>query len=499
MNEEFDDMIFDSDGELLQPTADGSASAFDPGDGLSLISGDDDLQDVGPAAGPATDIYDSFEESGMDIEPESDGADGMQQTDYGAHPWGPDTRSAQIPHSMLQTDRSLNGTEGDEEDINAALDPGVYDRVSFERGGKTRGSGIFDMEEQGTFRPAEGIFAHDFALPSYIADEDEMDIQQSQMWDMQAGGWRTVQPTSGGVALSRRRADVSYSPFTNPGGAGRRPQQPATSQNGDIYPVPGGRSGPVPLVPLPRELINPIESFGKECASYVMSCAKQAPDSATRGRFIANIVGALGPGKAQRADAIAKRLVAQGYPGERALHDTLTHLFMHAAAEDLQDTVEAIRSGKVDAVKAANAANAAVAVTNGDTRPVVVAASEKFSSLLPRVSKMTDKAGTKIGVQIKKIRNKNLAAAVKSPDKGSAALGAFYASPSPLGTEAPTPSPAVADTTTRNLLIGAAVAGGAWLAWKSGALKSVSKNLGLATVKAKPNKRKGRKTSRRGR
>jgi hypothetical protein len=56
-----------------------------------------------------------------------------------------------------------------------------------------------------------------------------------------------------------------------------------------------------------------------------------------RSGFLKDALDTLGPNAANRAHAMADRLVKMGYPPSTALEDVVAHLVMHATASDLTD------------------------------------------------------------------------------------------------------------------------------------------------------------------
>lgn len=360
MENDFEDM-FDDDGELEMPTMRGSAN-LDPqdyardqaGDDSSIL--DDDLQEdipsrPGAGAGPAFDIDGT---SNLEFSPDDDGP-GMNQTTYGAHPWGAGSGQGYRPASMQRTDMNLGSDDADDTRKPRPMRPDsmhmepevvqaeamlpvepprwtgnrnqmpsnddvypetLYDRESYEFDDSSQnviGSGVFDMEEGVTWRPRDGIFANQYAMPAYLADEDELGVQQSEMWDTTANNWRTTQVSAAGVPLKRRVASLrpvpAYSPFT---GRGPLPEMRPEST--------GPRSH--------------VEAFGRKAASLVVKEAAMMPPQA-RSAFLSNAIETLGPGMAARANEIAAKLVSMGYPSQNALEDVVAHCVMHAAVKDL--------------------------------------------------------------------------------------------------------------------------------------------------------------------
>lgn len=361
MDNEFD--IFDDDGEMAMPTMRGSANLdvqdYQGWNGHSDIL-DDDLQEDtpstpgrNPGAAAATDIEGTSDFDMLEV-PGGMDAPGMKQTDFGDSPWGPGSETGYRPYSQQRTGMDLRALGGEEEFMptpqmkerdsmhmepevidavgvaevepwskewhgqrnqqpsNAEIDPmTIYDRTSFEYDSSSQdtiGSGIFGMEEGVTWRPRDGSFANNYAYPAYIADEDELGVQQSEMWDSTAGEWRVTQPSASGVALARKVKSLRPSPF------GPMPQMRPD--------VTGPRSH--------------VEAFGRMAAKCVIREA-QAHQPGNRGRFLANAMEALGPGATDRAKRAADRLMAMGYRQDIAFEDALAHLIMHATAKDLTE------------------------------------------------------------------------------------------------------------------------------------------------------------------
>ena len=486
--------LFDDDDDFLEPQRGGLAMPNGRGNanqdmtGFALDPLDDGNSDYeglppGPGPAPATDLMSMREIDEDDDVYSDDIGPGMDQTTYGAQPWGVDTSQGYRPAAMMTTDRNMNalgehvfpvrppprnpqaGLMPSNEDIDPET---IYDRRSYESG-KVFGSGIFDMEEGTTWRPSYGQFANQYALPDYIAREDEMNVQGSAMWDVTRGAWRVVQPTASGVPLSRivpgspAGGPGTYSPFVRPPTPARQAAQAAAA------------------APAPKN----IEIFGKEVAlTLTQGASTLAPQH--RGQFIASAVEALGPGTASKAEKITQKLAEKGVPPDAALRETLAHLVMDATARDMRKTVDAARKGK--------------RVSGG---------------LFPSISRMSDRTGAAVGTRIKKIRERRLAAAERNPVEAERELGSFYASSAVgrveylhgLGNTAPT-APAATSASApvesgllrpRNLLIGAAVLGGTYYAYQSGLLRKAGIPFGKATPAAKEPKtlaKNARRTSR---
>jgi hypothetical protein len=416
-----------------------------------------------PGAASATDI------DGVDdwaIQEAEDGP-GMQATTYGNHPWGPGSAVGYRPQSMQRTDMALRDSQlrdgmGDVEtgrtpkpmnrdnmhdepevlevDDNIAVPPArwtgnrnqrpsnagipedtIYDRESFEFNDSSQnviGTGIFGMEEGVTWRPRDGVFANQYALPAYIGDEDELGVQQSEMWDTTANEWRVVQPSASGVTLATRvdRFKPGYSPFVS-------------------RPMPEMR----PEVTGPR---SHIEAFGRKTAALVIAEAKAQPPDA-RAPFLAKAIEALGPGTAERASATAKKLVASGASPTTAIEDSVAHAVMAATVNDL-------KSGNRANGKLANLDRLAMCVNR--TRPQMQAAAAKHIGPLAQNT-----------------------AKLKSD------LGALYGSPAALdmgqvttGSAITAPPATTTLLTPMNVLIGALVVGGGYYAWQN--RKTITRN-----------------------
>jgi hypothetical protein len=311
---------------------------------------------------------------------------------------------------------------------NAEIDPRtIYDRTSYEHEDSTQdtiGSGIFGMEEGVTWRPRDGMFEHQYALPAYIAEEDELGVQQSAMWDSTAGEWRVTQPSASGIALKTRVASYkpAYSPFKN---VQMRPE------------VTGPRSH--------------VEAFGRKAAACLMQEAR-AHKPENRTRFLTAAVEMLGKGEAERCRRAADQLIQLGYRADVALEDAMAHCVMHAAVKDLTQK------------------------------------SKKNSSMLPRLDAMATKvSATKPSLQAaasqhlapltrngQELRS-DLGALYASPAaKGMGVVENGTPAP-PSTSETPAANGGNGLFTPRNLLIAGGVGLGAWLLW--GNRKKIAKNL----------------------
>ena len=356
MSDELDDLdLFGSD-DMAIPTMRGNAN-LDIQDYADISSEgtflDDDLQEdvrstPGSGAAPAPDVEGT---SQYEMEPEYDGPD-AQQTTFGASPWGPGAGGGYRPMSMARTD--LSGNEDAAEitvdsvmkvsqyqpsqmnrmPSNADVDPEtMYDRTSYEFASGSDaviGNGIFEMEEGVTWRAEDGSFSHQYAFPAYIAEEDELGTQQSEMFDVVADNWRVVQPSGGGVTFSttvprlrgRPMIDRTYSPFTNH------------------------------LRPGTLNQSSRIEKFGRDAASVVLLEAASKASPADRQAFLVRAIGSLGPGMAEKCHKVAERMIRMGMPAQKALQDTIAHCAMHAAISDLSSGRQGTRLPSLDAMGA---------------------------------------------------------------------------------------------------------------------------------------------------
>jgi hypothetical protein len=198
-----------------------------------------------------------------------------------------------------------------QEPSNAEIDPmTIYDRTSYEHNDSSQnviGSGIFAMEEGVTWRPRDGMFADQNALPAYIGQEDELGVQQSAMWDSTAKEWRVTQVTAGGVPLARKVGHMK-----TPAGLGAMPEMRPE--------VTGPRSH--------------VEAFGRKAARSLITESNQHRP-ADRGRFLSAAMNALGPGGSARCQRAADALTRMGYEPAVALEDAMAHCIMHASVKDL--------------------------------------------------------------------------------------------------------------------------------------------------------------------
>ncbi len=342
MRNDIDDFDFSDEGDLDIPTMRGNANLdvqdyqrYPGAEDSSFL--DDELQEDTPStpgsgAGPAFDI-----DGISPFELADDAGDEQNEPSY---PWGPGSGGGYRPHSM-NTDLSGDDatpaqevamrTAGTGEQVraarqqqrnaqpsNAGVDPlTVYDRESFEYDdspGDVIGTGIFGEEENVAWRTRDGQFEHNYALPAYIAQEGELDTQQSEMWDSVANNWRVTQPSGGGVTFSRTVASLRPPP------------------NGMMPEMRQERTGPR----------SHIEAFGRAVAKAVVDEARHMPHAHARSSFLTNAAESLGVGQATRCRQVADRLVSMGYKPDHALEDTLAHCVMHATMKDLADR----RNGK---------------------------------------------------------------------------------------------------------------------------------------------------------
>lgn len=481
MEDEFSD-IFDDDGEMQIPTMRGSANLdvqdYQGYDGSSSILDDELQEDIPstpgrhPGAASATDIEGTSDFAFLDV-PGGMDAPGMRQSEFGSHPWGPGGSSGYRPYSQQRTGMDLRALGSDdhnhmpapkpaerdamhyeeevinavaveeavgfdqqwhgsrnEEPSNAEIDPmTLYDRTSYEYDDSSQdtiGSGIFATEEGATWRPRDGMFAHQFALPAYLADEDELGVQQSEMWDSTAGEWRVTQPSASGVPLARKvgRMKRAYSPFAaEDAPAQMRPE------------VTGPRSH--------------VEAFGRKAARCLIAEA-QSHQPQHRGAFLQRALDALGPGGSAKAKATADRLIQLGYRQDVALEDAAAHLIMHATVSDLTDKRRARRK-----------------------------------SMLPRLDAMTRSVSGQAS-QLRRAAEQHVAPLVANGGELRKDLGALYSSPAARGMgevtngEVPgsgpqSPAPSKGIVTTKNVLITAGVGTGLYLLYRNRA--AIKKNV----------------------
>lgn len=446
MSNELD--LFDDDGDLDIPTMRGSANLdvqdYQRPNGIDSSILDDELQEDtpstpgrNPGAAAATDVEGTsdFDLLGGGQDDLSMDDEGMEQSDYGSYPWGPGAGGGYRPHAMQRTDMSLRALGEDDEHqpqsqaverdemynepevvqamemeqqtpwpeeyhgnrnqmpSNRGVDPRtLYDRDSYEHNKSTQatiGSGIFGMEEGVTWRPRDGIFANQYALPAYIAEEDEVGVQQSDMWDTTADEWRVTQVSQGGVPMSRDAQgkapwngakNSAYSPFRqqSQGVSG------AADENRSMRPESTG----------PR---SHVEAFGRGVSACIMREAMRRQQGPAREKFMRNALDALGPNRAARCKQVADHLVRMGYRPDVAMTDAIAHCVMHATVEDLQDK------------------------------------RRKRPSDLPRLDLLSKRLGAKATKEMAASANRHLAPLIN--DKGAMRkdLGALFGSPAARG------------------------------------------------------------------
>lgn len=290
----------------------------------------------------------------------------MSQTDFGAHPWGPGSGIGFRPMSLARTDQAPLGNTDDDglsqeramletagEIAASSSAPGrrptpqemahpdvdattLYDRSSYEPHSSdgwmepvTSGTGIFDMPEGATFRPDQGIFAHHYALPTYLAEEPETEPYASSAIDLNTGLPRVMQPSAAGVQL-RGSGTQAYSPFA----------PPAYGQSAQVRTQPG--------VAMPRSGLGStaasagtrrIEVFGHKSAALMLQAVTQRCRSAgERGQFICNALEYLGPQRSELAMQAVERLTKLGYPSEHVTRKVLATMIMHETWSDLRRT-----------------------------------------------------------------------------------------------------------------------------------------------------------------
>jgi hypothetical protein len=449
--DEFDDLFDDGAGDLDIPTMRGNANldvqdyARFPGESGSTFLDDELQEDVrstpGSGAGPAPDV-DGMSEFGLN--PFTADDPGMEMTEFGSYPWGPGGGGGYRPASM-RTD--LSGDDNAEVSVltadaaepahrprmhpqrnempsNDEVDPStLYDRTSFEYDDDPQnviGTGIFDTEEGVVWNARDGVFANDFALPAYIAQEGELDTQQSQMWDSVANNWRVVQPSGGGVTFARnvRALKPTSSPFVDQQMSSMRPE----------------RTGPR----------SHIEAFGRAAAKAVVDEARTISSPQLRSQFLTQATEALGAGQAAKCRLVAERLAKMGFRPDVALEDTLAHCVMNAAMKDMNDRAK----GK-----------------NG----------------LPRIDRMGSRMRANSGA-LRQAVTSHIAPIAVDKSKAAADIAALVTSPAAAGmgqVETPEPSAvAVPEATGRNMLIGVAAVGiGYLLLTKTKQGKTVQRNM----------------------
>lgn len=468
---DFDELLeedFGFEGALERPTMRGSANLnqqdYQGFTGRSEIL-DDELQEMVPStpgrypgAAAATDVEGTSDFDMLEV-PGGMDTPGMKQTTYGAYPWGPGSNTGYRPFSQQRTDMSLRalGDETDEvpepppmerddmaeepevinavavqeplswedqwhgqrnqQPSNAEVDPmTIYDRTSYEFNDSSQnviGAGIFDMEEGVTWRPRDGSFRNQYAVPAYIGAEDELGVQQSAMWDSTADEWRVTQPSGGGISLARPIDKWKPSPFPE-----MRPE------------VTGPRSH--------------IEAFGRKAAKSLVTEAKQYR-AADRGKFLSAAMDALGPGGAARCKKAADMLSRMGYRPDVALEDAMAHCIMHAAVKDLTQ-------------KSKN---------NASALPRLDKMASQTRQQAPQMRQAAGQHLAPLTANRGELR-KDLGALHGSP--AAAGIGAVAEG----AAEAPA-APKAGLLTTRNIMIGAGVGLGAWLLFSN--RKAIAKNI----------------------
>jgi len=474
MSDELDD-LFGSD-DMAIPTMRGNAN-LDIQDYADVSSEgtflDDDLQEdvrstPGSGAAPAPDIDGT---SDYEMEPEYDGPDAVQTT-FGASPWGPGAGGGYRPMSMARTD--LSGNEDAAEvtvdsvmkvglaqpsqmnamPSNRDVDPEtMYDRTSYEFASGSDaviGNGIFEMEEGVTWRAEDGSFSHQYAFPAYIAEEDELGTQQSEMFDVVADNWRVVQPSGGGVTFStkvpylrgRPMQDRAYSPFT----AHLKAH-------------------------LPEPKSSRIERFGRDAASVLLREAASKTSPSDRQQFLVNAINSLGPGMAEKCHRVAERMVRMGMMPQQALEETISHCAMHAAIRDLSAASSGSKLPRLDAMGA----------------HVVKNKSKLKKSAVQNLAPLAkNKAAAKA----------DIAKLYQSP--AAASMGEIASEPAaPTAPSATAPAAPIAqDNTVRNVAIAAAVGVAVWaLATKTNKGQEVTATVVANTrsvLGLKPNKKRRR-------
>ena len=270
----------------------------------------------------------------LDMSYDGDADDGGGEisslTESGASPWGPGATEGFRPYAQALTDSPPLGNEEEEtqstprqpeEDAHPGIDPmTLYDRSSYEpEDRKTYGAGIFDMEEGAWHRQNDGIFAHNYALPGYIAREPELDVWDSEAIDINTGMPRVVQPSASGVQMMAPHGERAWSPFAPP---------------------PYGMSSPQRTVPGARRTMHEygIETWGWDGAQAILRRAATTwpTDQNARGKWVCTVLDSMSPGTAKKAMAVVEKLRSSGYQGN-AVELAVAHALMHAAAADLSD------------------------------------------------------------------------------------------------------------------------------------------------------------------
>jgi hypothetical protein len=378
----------------------------------------------------------------FDLLGSDEGEIGANVSEHGSYPWKPGGGGGYRPASM-HTDLSGSDSTPDREiavrmadqalpahrarleqrnrqPSNRGIDPAtIYDDSSFEFSGDPQnviGTGIFSNEEGVVWNPRDGSFANDYALPAYIGQEGNLDVQQSQMWDSVANNWRVVQPSGGGVTFSTRVNGLKPT------------QSPFTDQQWSMRPE---RTGPR----------SHIEAFGRAAAKAVVDEARLMPQPAMRAMFLTQATEALGVGQAAKCRQVAERLVQMGYSPDTALEDTLAHCVMHATMRDIADR-------------------------------------SKGKAGLPRIDKMSAKVRANSG-QIRQAVASHVAPLAMDQAAAKSDMSALVSSPAAAGMGQVAVPDAPATNTSRNLLLGAAAVGLGYLfLTKTEQGQAVQKNVG---------------------
>lgn len=294
----------------------------------------------------------------------------MSQTDFGAHPWGPGSGIGFRPMSLARTDQAPLGNADDDglsqeramletagEIAASSSAPGrrptpqemahpdvdattLYDRSSYEPHDNegwmepvTSGTGIFDMPEGATFRPDQGIFAHQYALPTYLAEEPETEPYATSAIDLNTGLPRVMQPSAAGVQL-RGSTTQAYSPFAPPAYG-----QSAQVRTQPGVPMPRSGLGAAPTTLMGQLGTRRIEVFGSKSADLMLQAVTQRCRSQDqRGQFICNALDYLGPQRSLLAMQAVERLTKMGYPSEHVTRKVLATMIMHETWSDLRRT-----------------------------------------------------------------------------------------------------------------------------------------------------------------
>ncbi len=266
-------------------------------------------------------------------------------TEWGALPWGPGSGEGYQPWAQMQTDSPPMGdveVELDQpqyaaQNAHPDVDPNtIYDRDSYEPGfdeRQTYGAGIFDLPDQGaTFRQNDGMFSHNYALPSYIAREPEMDVFETEALDVNTGLPRVAQVNASGVQLMRSDPDRAWSPFAPP------PYGTSSPQNTQPY-----------VNPTLHNYGNAIPAFGAEGARALLNLAAQRcpNDPNQRGYYICQMIDEMIPQMSPRALMAVAKLQESGYPGN-PVELVVGHVLMKVCVCDLSDKIKAgDRSGRM--------------------------------------------------------------------------------------------------------------------------------------------------------